>query len=491
MLLTRVQYINSAADLLGLPVEAVTARVEIEDAGSRKFQPGVFLTSGQTEAYVHTAEALATYAVTNALTKLVRCDLAQAPCVDGIIAGWGARAFHRPLEADQRRDLRALFDAGVASTGLPATGVEWLLTGILQAPEFVYQNAVRPALVASEGVVPLDDYDIAARLAFFLWNGLPDADLDGAAAKGALRSDDQIAEQVRRMLGNARSRRSIEDFYRTWAHLDNLDRLSREAREFTPVLAQALKRSFLAGINELYGTGDGNLRTLLEGRSFFVNDVLSNLYGPTRMTGGSLRAAELDPSQRRGVLTHPALMTVLARPDGSDPITRGVWIRRELLCQDLPPPPPGVDTNLPTLRPGLSTRQRLQQHASDAACRACHNLIDPVGFGFESYDGIGRFRARDQGVAVDASGEVVGGGDVEGKFRDTSELIARLAPSNTLRDCLAETWLEHALMRDLEPKEACTVAPVKQRLRSNGDLRALLADIALSAPFRSRSVTKE
>jgi hypothetical protein len=193
--------------------------------------------------------------------------------------------------------------------------------------------------------------------------------------------------------------------------------------------------------------------------------------------------------QRRGLLTHPALLTLLAAADASDPIRRGVFVTEALLCQTLPDPAANIP-DLPAPRPGLSMRQRLEQHRAAPTCASCHQLFDPIGLALENYDSIGRWRLVDQGVPVDASAEVQVGSDVDGKYANGMALLDRLVTSQTVRDCMVQRWLEYALRRDLSAGDSCAADGIKTRFRARGDLADLLTVIATSELFAGRGATQ-
>jgi hypothetical protein len=479
-LLGREQYINAASDLLGFDVRPL---VTFADAGGRFTAPGVSLTALEVEERQKTAETIAAAAAsTPNLGRL--CDVAQrgeAACAADLIAGLATRAFRRPPDPDTGASLRALYERGVAVGGF-ATGVEWLVAGLLQAPELLYQLSPRAAAGAGQ-VVLLDDHVLASRLSFFLWNSPPDERLLTAAAAGKLRSPGGLAGEVARLLADPRAARMREDYYGSWLRLDQLDRVARDAAAFTPAVAHALRRSLMAGIHHLYQASP-RIEALFGDSTLFADGALAEPYGLT-VSGPDLQPVAANPDQRRGILTHPALLSVLAKSDTSDPVARGVFIQEQVLCQTLPDPPPNVP-DLPALRPGLSTRQRLEQHRANPACAGCHQIIDPMGLALENYDGIGRYRTTDQGVRVDSAVEVVQNLDLAGKYASGIELLARLPATGTVRDCLVQRWFEYAVSRAADPAEACELDGLRARFRGNGDLIDLVTAIAQSRTFRSQ-----
>jgi hypothetical protein len=481
--LTREQYVNTVSDLLGFDVRP---QVSFDEAGSRQFVPGVSLSALGVEQRLTTAEAIAAAAAAPARwPTFVPCDPAKVgndACAAQFIAQFGAHAFRAPLSTETTTALRGLFDAGLAA-GSFATGIEWVVSGILQSPDFLYQLAA-PASGARPGTaIPLGDAAVASRLAFFLWNSGPDLALLAAASKGELRTPDAIAARAQQMLMDPRSARMRVDYYGGWLKLNQLDGLVRDAREFTPGLVAELRRSVMESVQHLYQSG-AKADTLWNSPTLFVNDGLAKLYGLPPSGKAELAEVMAPPEQRRGLLTHPALLTLLAHPDTSDPIARGVFVEESVLCRTLPDPAADIP-ELPPLRTGLSTRQRLEQHRSAPACAACHTLFDPIGLALENYDAIGRYRTVDHGVPVDSSGSIQQGIDIDGKFATGMDVLGRIGSSAAVRDCMAQRWFEYAVSRALEPADQCALAAVKQRFATNGDLLDLLTAVASSDAFRT------
>jgi hypothetical protein len=226
----------------------------------------------------------------------------------------------------------------------------------------------------------------------------------------------------------------------------------------------------------------------------YVDSLMAQLYGAPASagaTGSEVKPATFDPNQRRGLLTHPALMATIAEHDTSDPIHRGTFVYTKVLCQNIPSPPDAVPA-LPTLGPNLTTRERLVEHRKAPACTGCHSLFDPIGLAFENFDELGRFRADEHGLKVDSSGEIAQTDlDVSGTFTDGFQLFDRLAKSKDVRGCMASQWYEYASRRDVSKDDRCGLDTITSRFKASGDLNDLLASIALSDTFRNRLVTQE
>jgi hypothetical protein len=479
-LLSESQYNNSVLDLLrvgGSPGQGF---------GSKVFAA---LDDTRVEERANAAAAVASQAMAN-LAAWAPCvppaTGSSADCEQQIIDEIGAKAYRRPLSDLDRTELQALFDAGIAENGF-ATGVEWFLTGLLQSPDFMYEVVrAEPNEVPGE-VRPLSNHEYATRMAFFIWDGPPDDELTAAAENGELSDPTRVQAQLARMIEDPRSSRGISQFYSRWLNLHAFGELARDDPGFDQNVVTALATSLLMSATELYASDNPTISGLFSGESYYFNDVLRDFYGVSG-SGTDFTLAAMEGESRRGILTHPALMALMARPAESFPIGRGLFILRTVLCQNIPPPPAGfVIPQLPGVQEGVSTRQRLDMHVSNPVCNTCHSMIDPAGFAFESFDEVGRFRTIDSGVPVDTSGTLTINGDVDGAFATGDEFLDKLANSADVKICFAEKYLNFALSREeTHPADACTIRALGESFASVGDLEQLVASVAVSDSFRLR-----
>jgi hypothetical protein len=432
-----------------------------------------------------------------AVATLAASDLSWAPCTPPVSGGpdaceqqiidtIGAKIYRHPLSDLERTELKTLFDAGIREKDF-ATGVEWFLTGLLQSPDFMYE-VVRPEPAETPGEVrPLAAYEYASRLAFFVWDGPPDDALTAAAAAGELDDPATRDAQVSRMMADARFSRGLEQFYRSWLSMKGFAEIARDAQGFDQNVISALSTSLLMSATELYKTPNPNITSLFSGDTYYLNDVLRNFYGVSG-AGTAFTATSMTGESRRGILTHPGMMALLARPNESFPIGRGLHLLRNVLCEVIEAPPPDlVIPQQPTLQEGVSTRQRLEAHTAASLCQGCHSMINPAGFAFEAFDEVGRFRTTDHGVEVDSSGTLeLGKPDIDGAFATGAELLAKLGESPTARACFAEKYLDFAVARQSQPTDACSIQALGQSFGSTGDLKQLVVSVAASDSFRMR-----
>jgi hypothetical protein len=474
-LLTASQYDHSVLDIFGISGEP-----------SAGFGGG--LDDIALEQRANVAAAVATEAAANLAWAPCRppASGSATACEQQIIDTIGAKLYRHPLSEGERAELKKLFDAGIAEKDF-ATGVEWFLTAILQAPDFMYEVA-RPQPSETPGtVLPLAPHEYASRLAYFIWDGPPDDALATAAAAGTLDDPAGRDAQVSRMLSDAKFSRGLEEFYRGWLSLKGFAEIARDESEFDQEVITALSTSLLMSATELYKAPNPNITSLFSGDTYYLNDVLRGFYGVSG-TGTAFTAVSMPGENRRGILTHPGMMALLARPNESFPIGRGLHLLRTILCQVISAPPPDLEIPpQPPLQSGVSTRQRLEMHTASEICQGCHAMINPAGFSFESFDEVGRFRATDHAVAVDSSGTLdLGLADIDGTFATGDELLQKLGQSPTVRACFAEKYLDFAVARPSQQADACSLRTLRESFGASGDLKQLIVSVAASDSFRMR-----
>jgi hypothetical protein len=479
-LLTATQYNNSVLDL-----------VKVGGNASKNFSGGVDaqLDDLSVELRANAAADIARQAVSS-LAQWTPCaspTATDATCEGLIIDRLGALAYRHPLSASERAALQTLFDAGAKEKDF-ATGLEWFLTGLFQSPDFLYQFAKPQGGEAAGQVRALPAYELASRLAYFVWDSPPDDALYTAAAASKLGDAAAIRTQVARMIQDQRFARGLAGFYGSWLRLSSFAEAARDDAAFTTDVVTALQTSLLMSATQLYtGGGAANITGFFTGHSYFLNGPLRKFYGlPGDTMDTAFTATDVPGEDRLGIVTHPALTAVLARPNQTNPISRGLYIRKTLLCQDLPPPQGLAIPQLAPVSPTQSTRERLDQHAKDPVCGSCHNMIDPPGYALENFDQVGRHRLTDGGKPVDTSGVMTAAGDLTGPFANGAELLGRLGQSQDVRGCFVQKYFEYAASHVMAPQDQCSIDPLKKAFIPSGDLRELVTTIAISDSFRLR-----
>jgi hypothetical protein len=482
--LTREEYANSVRDLLDIETEVTDGFVQDQFVGGFAANSVTSLSKSEVEAYLSASEDLAALALAEHGSTWFDCDLAEVSCVEPVLASLAERAFRRPVPEAVWQSLLDLYTESSAEWGADK-GVELALQAILSSPYFLYHLELT-APEAGEVIVPLDDYEMASRLSYFIWYSIPDAELLAAAAQGELSTPEGIDKAARRMLEDDKAARAIETFHREWLELEVLDELVKDQTlfpEWTEELAEASRRETLAFVDDVV-RGGKDAGTLFTSTTTFVDGALAEVYG-VELAGeaaGELQQVELDPSERAGLLTQVSFLASRAHAADTSWVLRGKFVREKLLCETIPAPPPNVD----------------QQSANDPdrlknpECAACHLMMDPIGVGFENYDAVGRFASHDaEGNAIDVSGEVV---DPSGQigvdtFDGAVDLAKQLAESDRLRACMATQWFRYATRRADTKDDACSIQTSFDQFKEAGfDIRELIVATAKSDGFRHKKV---
>jgi len=488
--LTRFQYNNIVRDLLGdttQPAQAFPPENEVD--GYRTLAAANQANPLLVESYLTAAETVAASAAQSRLATVAPCEagLDPARCGHDFVTSFGRRAFRRELTPAELGPLSALFDSG--NTVSYAKGVELVIQTVLQSPQFLYRVDSLKAPTAESGAVALGGYELAGRLAFALWGSAPDGALMDAAAQGRLVTAADVDREARRLLEDPRAHDIVRDFSEQWLELSRLDGAVRVGTSLdVNVLNAALRQSLTSYLDTSYFGGHGSFQQLFTDPSVWLDATLAPIFGGAAPPVDGFAAQTL-PEPRFGLLTQPALLTILSHSDQTAPVIRGVFVRERFLCQDVPPPPPNLNPVPPKVDTTATTRERFRQHTEQAACSGCHQLIDGVGFGFERYDQLGRYRATENGLDVDESGEVLATGEVglDGPFAGAGELAARIANSPMARDCLAKNWYTYTFGRQVAPEDTCSLAQLQKRFTdSGGDLKELLVALTQTDSFLYR-----
>jgi hypothetical protein len=452
------------------------------------------------EKYVLVSEALAKLAAqkANALTECDPVAKGEAACASAFARKFGRRAFRRPTTAQDEQLLMAAYNAG-RDGGSYAEGIEVMIRAALQSVHFLYRlETTTPAANASKSaLVPLSPFELATRLAYLLWASAPDDALLDAAARNELDTKVKVAAKARQMLQSPKARVAVGDFFNQWLGTNRLEVMTKSSALFpsySPALRDAMARELPAFLEHVLWSGDHKWSTLLTAPIAFVSGPLAQLYGlPARgLDGATPQQVALPANQgRAGFLTQAGFSSVQAHPDQTSPVLRGKFIRSRLLCQPPPPPPPDVDITVPDLMEGATARVRFSAHLTAGnSCNSCHQLMDPIGLAFESFDAIGQYREQESGQRIDVSGEVLASSDpkLAGKFNGVRELAGKLAESQQVQNCVATHWFRFAAGRSEGEPDACSLTTLQDAFaKSGGDLLELLVGITQTDAFWYRA----
>jgi hypothetical protein len=442
--------------------------------------------------FLRNAESVAARALQH-LDTFLPCPLPTTPadeevCANDFILRFGKRAYRRPLRRDEQAALLELFHAGRSGAAF-GDGIRVLMTAMLQSPFLLYHWEAATAPVAAEPIVQLDSYQMASRLSYSLWATMPDDELFTEADKGFVALPSAIEAQARRMIADPRFVDGFVSFVRQWLRLHDTTQLAKTSLAYTPELARSMMKETTAFVAAVLG-GGGRLEDLLTSSTFQIDPVLGALYGVPGLSGGDLRPATLDRSQRAGILTQGAFLASNADADSPHPVNRGLVVTRQLLCLPIDDEPVNVDIPAVATPPSTATnRQRWEMHGALPCAAKCHNLIDPAGYAFEEYDAIGAYRTLDMSQTVDASGVIpVAGNPLS--FRDAPDLLRQLFKRAETAPCLARQWLRFALGRPEGAGDQRSLQAAGDAFRGAGyDIRTLLTALARSRSFNHRTVS--
>jgi hypothetical protein len=414
----------------------------------------------------------------------------EPACAQKILANLAHHAFHRPVTDADVKPLLSFYSEG-RKEGDFDHGIEKALRALLVSPDFIFRSEHDPRGAAPGTVYRISDVELASRLSFFLWSSIPDDQLLSLAEKGKLSDPAVLEAQVRRMLDDCRSDALVSNFAGQWLSLRNLAVVKPDPDAF-PEFDESLRQSFRTETELFFANvlrEDHSVLELLDANYTFLNDRLADHYGIPNVYGSQFRKVVLSDPRRGGLLGQGSVLTVTSYPDRTSVVQRGKWILEALLGTPPPPPPPDIPDLMPHGKDGrkLTMREQMEQHRTNAVCASCHTRMDPLGFALENYDGVGRWRDKDAGSTIDASGKLPDGS----KFTGPAELRKTLVTSrrDEFVNTVTEKMLMYALGRGLEYYDKPSArAIMRETAQHDYRMSALITAIVKSTPFQMRTV---
>ncbi|MBA3462290.1 MAG: DUF1592 domain-containing protein [Deltaproteobacteria bacterium] len=419
--------------------------------------------------------------------RLLLCDaLDDAGCQQNILSSFAKRAWRRPPTDEEVAQLVSLVGVARAQGDTAEAGIRLALQQVLVSPHFIFRVEVDPD-PDSLTPRPLTGWELATRLSYFLWSSMPDDALFAAAESGALAKDpSELERQAQRMLDNPKSIALTDNFAGQWLFtraLGDQDPDYQLFPEYDDDLEAAMRaetrRYFRAFLEE-----DVPMDQFLVGDFTFVNDRLAEFYGlPPVSSPTDLVRVSLANSPRRGFLTQGSFLRVTSNPKRTSPVKRGKWILDNLLCTPPRPPPPGVEGFPEETMATGTVRDRLEAHRTNPICASCHRVMDPLGFGLDNFDAIGRYRTSDAGFPVDATGEL-GDGEV---FDGAIEMTQQLSANPGVYRCMVEKLYTYTGRSPFRIEASEHIDALTERFIDKGfHLRGLLVDLVTHPFFVSR-----
>jgi len=444
------------------------------------------------ENYMTAAETIAANAIPR-LGTIEPCDTVtkgEDACSKVVVQSFGRRTFRRPLTDAEVTRYLALYAKGRAGAKYE-DGIAVVIQAMLQSPAFLYRVEDGVPAQPGQASVLLTSNEMATRLSYFLWASMPDDRLFAAADANALATPEQLGAQAERMLQDNRAKQMPGTFHREWLELTHALEAPKAPMMYpawTPQLAADLFTESQTFVDQVFWT-DGQLSSLIAAPYSYVNANVAKLYGADPPASTGFSKVMLDPTKRAGLLTQGTFLAAHANPDQTSPVRRGKFVREQLLCQPVPPPPNDVVVKPPDYDPTTSTRDRFIQHEKEARCAGCHAAMDSIGFGLEAYDAIGAFRTMDGIHPVNAHGALTST-DVDGEFEGGVALAQKLAASTTVASCAVTQWFRFANGRGDTDADACSLETIRAALAAAGnDMRTIPLAIVKSDAFRYRPLT--
>ena len=420
--------------------------------------------------------------------RILLCDPESgAACVQKILSRLARRAYRRPVSASELVELTKFVALARADGRSVEQGITLALQALLVSPHFLFHVERDRYPSDPSRVSPITDLELASRLSYFLWSSMPDDELLSAAIAGRLSEPALLDAQVKRMLRDPKASALAQHFAGQWLEIRNLDSIAPDPDKF-PTWGPELRDAMKTETQRFFGwmlTNDRPIAELIDARYTFLNERLARYYGIDGVKGPEFRRVALTTGQRGGILGQASVLSVSSYPTRTSPVIRGKYILQNILGAAPPPPPPDVPTlDEQAVATSASLRQQLELHRTNSVCASCHARMDPLGFGLENYDAIGRWRAEDGGEPVDASG-VLPSGESFATPAQLRQLLKGMLPD--VARCLTEKMLTYALGRGLKSYDKPALRTITRRLAASGyGLQTLVQEIVRSVPFRSR-----
>jgi hypothetical protein len=411
----------------------------------------------------------------------------EEPCAKKILSTLARSAYRRPAMDEDVQTLLGFYRSGRSNSDFDA-GIRRALERLLTDPDFLFRVQRDPANVAPGAVYRIDDFELASRLSFFLWSSIPDDQLLDLAGHSKLKDPVVLEQQVRRMLGDARSKALVNNFFGQWLYLRNIPTAARDSKEF-PDWDENLREAFQRE-TELFLESqlreDRSATELLTANYTFVNERLARHYGIPNMYGNQFRRVTFSDDRRGGLLGQGSVLTVTSYANRTSPVFRGKWLLENILGTPPPPPPPNVPPfpeadgkSQPT-----SVRARMEEHRKNPVCASCHSMLDPMGFALENFDAIGAWRTTEASAPIDASGALPDGSKFDGPATFRKALLAN---REAFMLTLTEKLLTYSLGRGAEYYDMPAVRAITREAASSDDRwSALILSLVKSMPFQMR-----
>jgi Protein of unknown function (DUF1592)/Protein of unknown function (DUF1588)/Protein of unknown function (DUF1585)/Protein of unknown function (DUF1595) len=411
----------------------------------------------------------------------------EAGCATDIVRRLATQAYRAAVSAEDFKDLMGFYDQGRKKGDFEA-GIRLALQAILASPRFLFRLEQTPSTLKAGQAFRITDADLASRLSFYLWGTGPDAELLRVAQQGTLGTPAVFQKHVKRMLADPRSMALSTRFASQWLRLQDVDKVRPDHHFFShwdATLSASLVRETELFFDSLVRE-DRSVLDLLTADWTFVNERVATHYGIPNILGDDFRRVTLTDENRRGILGQGSVLLLTSIADRTSPVLRGKWVMEVLLGSPPPPPPPNVplleETKAAIAGKLLSVRERMEEHRKSPACASCHRVIDPLGLALENFDGTGMWRIKDNGVSIDATGDLYDGTKMNGPVGLRNALLKR---QDVIITSFTESLMTYALGRRVEYYDMPAIRQiVRDAKRHDYRLSSFILGVANSAAFR-------
>lgn len=402
-----------------------------------------------------------------------------------IVEKFTRRAYRRPVTSAEVDRLLQFYEIGRKGGEKFETSIKLSLAAVLVSPHFLFRGEAQPDPNNPASIRQIDEFALATRLSYFLWSSMPDERLFAQAERGTLRKN--LDSEIRRMLKDPKSRSLVDNFGGQWLQVRNLAQMT-PAKSKYPKFDESLREA-MEQETELFFESiireDRPVLDFLDADYTFVNERLARHYGLNGIKGSEFRRVSLKGTARGGLLTQGSILTITSNPTRTSPVKRGKWVLENILGTPPPPPPPDVPELKDEKALSGTLRERMEQHRANPNCAICHQRMDPIGFGFENFDGIGAWREKDGEAVIDPSGELVTGESFKGPV-ELRRILLKQKRRDFLR-CLSEKMLTYGLGRGLEYYDRCAIDEITKELaKKDYRFSQLITAIVKSVPFQMR-----
>jgi len=486
--LTRFEYNNTVRDL-----------AKVTDAPANNFPPeeigSGFGTDADTQTvsdvlakkYMTTAAKIAaSLTASDRIGTLAACatsasGASETTCVRTIIDSFVPAAFRRPLEAGEADGLQQLFQTVRTAGATFPSSVAAVLEAVLQSPEFLYRPEFGTAVAGRTDVLKPTGYEMASRLSYLYWGSMPDEQLRGVAASGALDTPEGVKAQAAQMLADPRAKDVVRFFFDGLLPIQGLSNLMRaQFPTFNGRIGGLMREETQTFLQNIV-LGGGTWTEALTANYTYVNQDLAAFYGISGVTGDTFQKVQLDGVKRAGLLTQGGVVAGPIHSNENNPVVRGAFVLNKLMCAKINTPPASLGPIIPPDPAiGGTARERFSAHSSNPQCSGCHSALDPIGFALENFNAIGQWQDQENGKQIDVS---VNSPQL-GQFSGAVELGKKLAESPMVQNCFVTNWANFAYGRDTSAQDACTMQRMQDSFKASGyNVKELLLNLTQTDTF--------